>query len=131
MKRTASERISDLSYRLERIASLLSPRFENDPQHVEDFKARLKNLIALLQTEKPHSLAKELQNIIDTYGREESPKRNELIRISILHTLRLGSSRGLKTTRSSKIGPGNFKKDNLPDTTKLLVDLLNYRLINK
>ena len=146
MRRTASE-IRDLEIRvanLEKSASFgkqssdpfkgLLDGYNLDPardaENLEAFKVRLKGLISILRKEKPHSLAKELQDILETYAERNSPKKVESIRLSVLHSLELGSARGLKTTSSRKIGPGNFSPRNIDKTEALLVKLLNYRLLN-
>tara|TARA_B100000427_G_C15267843_1_gene489605 strand:- start:47 stop:703 length:657 start_codon:yes stop_codon:yes gene_type:complete len=100
-----------------------------DAENLDAFKVRLKGLISILRTEKPHSLAKELQNILDTYAKTNSPKKVEVIRISVLHNLNLGQRQGLRATPSSKVAPSNFKEQNIDKTEDLLVNLLNYRLL--
>ena len=51
-----------------------------DAENLEAFKVRLKGLISILRTEKPHSLAKELQDILDTYAEKNSSKKVEVVR---------------------------------------------------
>lgn len=102
---------------------------KTEDQDLDAFKVRLKGLISILRTEKPHSLAKELQDLVETYGERNSPKKVEAIRISVLHSLNLGQRTGLRVTSKGKIAPSNFKEQNIDKTEGLLVKLLNYRLL--
>ena len=137
MRRSASEIIRNLESRiarLEKSSGLFDGLLDSfdpikDAENVEAFKVDLKSFISNLRRERPHTLAKNLQNILDLYALENSPKKNPNIRISVLHSLSLGQRNGLKVTAKQKISPSNFKEQNIDRTEDKLVKLLNYRLL--
>ncbi len=135
MRRTASEVLRDLEIRiaqLEKSSSLLRRTTDpnEDAENLENFRVRLRGLVSILTSEKPHSLAKELQDILETYAKADSPRKVETIRLAVLKVLNLGQAVGLRTTASSRIAPSNFKGDNLRKTKGLLLKLLDHPLIS-